>query len=112
MATVNVPNTEFARAGIAPASLVPGDTTNGHDVVNDGKVVLYVENSDTTNAATVTVVSSATLDGLDVTDLTVSIPASGKRYIGPFSEATFSRSLTVHVSAATLSLAAYHMAPA
>lgn len=111
MSLTPVPNTEFARAGVAPATPVTGDPTNGHSVVNDGKVVLLVANS-AGSAGTVTVVTPGTSDGLAVADLTVSVPASGSRYIGPFDEETFGHSMVVNVTATTLTLSAYHMPPA
>lgn len=112
MARTNIPHTEFSRAGVSPATPAPGDTVNQHVLTNDGRVILYVENADAVNEETVTVISAATHDGLAVADLVVTLPASESRFIGPFSEATFGRDISVDVSSVDVSLAAYHMRPA
>lgn len=73
---------------------------DGHSIDNDAHMFLHVKNGDA-SAHTVTVVTPRQVDGLDVADLTVSVPAGEERIIGRFSTATFGRSVDVNFSAVT-----------
>lgn len=58
--------------------------SNTYLVRNNGKVFLHFKKSGAGNC-TLTVVTPNTVDGLAVTDLTVTIPATtGDKFIGPF----------------------------
>jgi hypothetical protein len=63
-------------AGVAAAA--GGDT-----FANDGQTLLNIFNGGG-SPITLTVVTPATVEGLAVADRTYSIPASGRRVIGPF----------------------------
>lgn len=88
MATNTLTPQSITRDGITPsyATLSTADT---NVVVNDGRLVLHFK-KDGAGACTVTFVSQATLDGLAVTDPTVSVASgTGDVMIGPFSRTTF-----------------------
>ncbi len=99
---------QIARAGITP-SYSAGNADGGHSVVNNGATFLHVKNSGV--ESTMTVVTTASVDGLAVADLTVTIPANtGDKMVGPFSRGTFGDSLTVtFTSVAGITLGAFTM---
>lgn len=53
-------------------------------------VVIHVKNGGA-GAVVVTIATPATVDGLAVPDRTVSIPAGGERFIGPFSKSVYNQ---------------------
>lgn len=55
----------------------------GDEFVNDGKKLLVVKNADV-DALTVTITTQMTVDGEDVADKTVSVPAGETHLVGPF----------------------------
>lgn len=63
--------------------------SSGGDKVGPGdRVFLHVKNG-AGSALTVTIAANPTASGLTVTSPTVSVPASGDRFIGPLSKADF-----------------------
>lgn len=110
MARITVPTITIERSGVSAAAQVTGDPTEGHKIEsNTGRSFIEVENTDA-SAHTVTVVTSATVDDLDVADRTVSVPAGQKRYIGPFPITTYNQtdgSVNIDVDDATLLLRAF-----
>lgn len=85
MARTSLTTQPIVQTGLVPTLAEP--TVDG-DVIDCGRVALYVDNT-TGAAVTVTVVSTATLDGLDVADLAVSVPAGAVALIGPLPSRTF-----------------------
>ncbi|PZG18981.1 hypothetical protein C1I95_12445 [Micromonospora craterilacus] len=85
MARENVATQQITRAGLDP-DLTPA-TADG-DVVDAGQVALWVANGGG-SAITVTVVATATQDGLAVANLVRSVPAGEQRLIGPLPARTF-----------------------
>ncbi len=78
MARVQIPVTDFVRAGVSPPAQTDGDAVNKHYIAgNDGQIVIEVASSDA-GAQTVTVKANPDLDtdGLIVSDLVLSVPAS------------------------------------
>ena len=68
-----------------------------HTFTNDGKdTIIHVVNGAT--AMTLTVVSTATSDGLAVADRTVSIGSSEEHFVGPFPTATYGSTVTIQFS--------------
>lgn len=66
-------------------------TADGHAISNpDEKVAIYVKNA-SASPITVTIATPATVSGLAITDLTVSVPAAGERLIGPFPKGLFNQ---------------------
>ena len=90
------------RSGLTP--VFTAANVDGHYVSNDGKTFFEVKN---TNAApiTVTIATPQTVDGLAVTDRTVTVAATtGDKMIGPFTmdyNQTDSSNLLVTFSAVT-----------
>ena len=76
-----------SRAGVAVATgMVAADGTNGNKFLNSGKECLHVKNA-SASPITVTVVTPGQVDGMDIADLTVSVPATtGDVLIGPFTK--------------------------
>jgi hypothetical protein len=72
---------------LAAATALTAVTVDG-DVIDTGRVALYVKN-DAVTTVTVTVQTPVTVDGLAVADLAVVVPASSFRLIGPLPVGTF-----------------------
>lgn len=73
----------------AEIATVAGDDVDGHILDGGGRVMLYVVNGAVD--VNVTIQTGATLSGLAVTDLVVTVPATETWLIGPFRSATFDR---------------------
>ncbi len=81
---------QISLAGITP-SFSAGDQANGHEFVNDGACYLEVKNTGG-GICTVTVLTPAKVSGMDVAELTVSVPATnGNKKIGPFPTRIFNQ---------------------
>lgn len=99
MARTDLAPQRINQTGIDP--VYTAANVDGHSVSNgDGRVILHVKNGDAA-AHTVTVVTPRKVDGMDVADLTVSVPAGGERLMGPFPPVTFGRVVDVNFSAVT-----------
>lgn len=84
MADVAVTVQEIVRTGIDLTDTGSLSTSDTYLVPNDGKTFLHIKKSGATDC-TVTIATPGTVDGLAVTDLTVTVPAStGDKMIGPF----------------------------
>lgn len=96
----------------ATYTLVAGDTTNNHSVVNDGLVYLIVKN--TAGApGTVTIATPGTVDTLAIADkvVTVANGMTNPTHVGPFPTSIYGTDLTVTPSATTMQLAAMRLPP-
>lgn len=82
---------KITRAGLNPNYTAPNGTagTDG-DIIDAGAVMLHVKNANTSQC-TVTVETPGTVDGLAIADLTVVVPATSERLIGPFPRGTFAQ---------------------
>lgn len=98
------------RAGLNPAYVAP--SAGGDKLSPSSTAVLHVKNASAA-AVTVTLVTPGKVDGFDIADLAVSVPAGGERLIGPVSEvfrdpadglAAFTTSAQVAVTVAALSV--------
>lgn len=107
MARTRITPTELSRAGIAPATEVDGDATNGNIVSNTGQTMIEVRNADAVNPHTVTFVTPGTVDGQAVADRQVSIPASTTRRFGRFQPSFYGSALAIDVDSTELKLTAY-----
>lgn len=109
---------EITRTGIDDAATQAAANADGHAFYNGGDVFLVVEN---TNASTrtVTVVSTRTIDGLAVADLTVDVAQNERQIVGPFAPQNFNQQsgadagkVYVNFDAVTdLTIAAYRLSP-
>ncbi len=78
--TLTVAASSLAGGALTTAAL--GATDTAFDFVNDGSVVLFVENA---SAGTIVATANAgSVDGLAITDPTVSIGAGVTKFFGPF----------------------------
>ena len=96
MTRVNIPLTKATSDGVIAAgsgvSETTADATNDMDIINDGRMVLQARNS-TGGAITVTLVIPGTIEGIAITDKTVSVPATSTLIIGPFPTNIYNQSV-------------------
>lgn len=85
MARTSVTTQQIARTGVNPALTAP--VADG-DVIDVGATFLVVANGGGA-PVTVTVQTPVEYAGLELEDLTVSVPAAGQRWIGPFPASVF-----------------------
>lgn len=84
MADITLAVEKITRAGINLTDTGSLSTSNTYHVPNNGRTFLHFKKSGA-GACTVTVVTPGKVDGLAITDLTVSVPATtGDVMIGPF----------------------------
>lgn len=109
MARANVPLTQVVRGGVTPPAEITGDPVNNHQMVNDGKGLLLVRNSNSgSTARTISFHINGTVDGQAVSNRTVAIPHGESRWCGPFPVANYGRLLLIDVDNAELKLSAIH----
>lgn len=87
MATVTLTVQESSRTGLNP-SFTAIDATDTYEFANDGRTILYFKN--TGSEATITVVSTVTVDGQAVADRALTVPATtGQHCAGVFRETVY-----------------------
>lgn len=90
MARTTLTVSQLVRGGLADPSATTG-TADGHKVTNDGRVFLEFNNANASSRI-VTVQTPATLSGLAVEDVGITIPGSASRFkAGPFETSLFNR---------------------
>jgi Trk K+ transport system NAD-binding subunit len=82
----NVATQQVVRAGLTPA-YVAADAA-GDQVRPGPSTFLHVKNGSAASV-TVTVVTHKSVEGLDLADLAVAVPAGGERMIGPITDDLF-----------------------
>ena len=87
MPRVDVTPTTLAQQGVYPAGVT--GQADGHSFTNTGYEFIEVVNAHATNAYNVTIPTPVTRADLPVDDQIVSIPAVGRRLIGPFNVGYF-----------------------
>jgi len=87
MARIAVTTQAVGRAGAA--TTYTGPNVDG-DIVDIGRVALHVKNG-SGSPITVTVQTPVQIEGLDLAELTVSVPAAGERFIGPLPASVFAQ---------------------
>lgn len=101
MSNVPVATQEIVRTGLAPSYTGSLSTSNTYQVSNDGHVFLHVKKTGA-GACNVTVQTPGQVDGLDIADLVVSVPATtGDKLIGPFPVSVYGSTLNVTFSEIT-----------
>lgn len=75
--------------GTAPTFNNASSATN--TFVNDGSVLLYIKNTDVTTSTAI-LTTPKTVNGLAVSDLTITLTAATDRVAGPFTPETFNDS--------------------
>ncbi len=78
-------STAVSRAGVGIVGAAVGVSDT---FANSGKQFLLITNGNALSTV-VTVVTQATIDGLAITDLTVTIPTATTKLIGPFPPSTY-----------------------
>jgi hypothetical protein len=90
MARVALTLQDAVRTGLNPTFTAA--TVDGHGFDNSSeRVILIVKNDHATTPTTVTIATPGTIDGLAITDLAVSVPATSMRIIGPFPSAVYAQ---------------------
>lgn len=70
-------------------SYTAGDSINGHEFANSTQdVFLHIKNGGA-SSINVTLITSATIDGLAVADKVVAVAAAAEKFIGPFANGTY-----------------------
>ncbi len=88
MAYTRLTAQQIVNTGIAPSYAAAAEA--GNDFVNDGRVFLHVKNTGTIKV--MTIATPRKVDGLDVEEVTVTIPATtGDKVVGPFAAETFNQ---------------------
>lgn len=96
MARTALSTQQIARSGLNPAYTAAN--ADGHSIENRNKnVFMHVKNGGA-SPISVTFITPATVAGLAIADLVVSVPNAEERIIGPFSANPFNQAdSTVHV---------------
>lgn len=90
MARTSLTVQDLGLAGITPA-YTAGDAVNDHEFINDGRCYLHVKNNGA-GSCVVTVQTPAKVGGLDIAEVTVTVPATtGDKKIGPFKTDLFNQ---------------------
>ena len=102
---------QVARTGLTPS--FSAANVDGHNVANDGKVVLEVKNGSGA-PINVTFQTPGSVDGNAIADLVVAVPAGGDKICGPFPPGIYNQAdgtMYVDFSAVTtVTVAALRMA--
>ena len=112
MPRVDVPHQQISRSGTiisgTGVSEVVADPTNDHSVVNDGRVLIAVRNTDAAPQSVV-FVTPGTVDTQAVADRSESITDGVQEIFGPFSPAEYGDVLNIDVTNANLRLMALYL---
>ena len=91
MPRVEITVATVSRSGVAPGTQHNADATNDHYIANnDGRIWLEIVSTDGSDQ-TVTFETPVTVDGLNLEDVVVTIPAGTTRLVGPFPTPTFNQ---------------------
>lgn len=88
---------QITRDGITPA--LAAAASGGDTFSNSGREILWFQNNHASDPRTLTIVTSATVDGLAVTDRTVTVTAvNDNAFCGPFPVATYGTTVSLTYS--------------
>lgn len=97
MARVELSVEDIDRSGLDPTYNTAESDGNNWKNPNS-ETFVHIKNG-SASEVTATFPTPRTVDALDVADLTVAIPASGERFVGPFPRTTFNQADgTVHIN--------------
>lgn len=112
MPRVNIPHQQVSRAGVITngtgVSETNSDAANDHQVVNDGKVLVFVRSTDA-GTQSVTFVTQGTVDGQTIGDRVENVGAGVTEVFGPFPVEIYSELMFIDVTVATLRFIALHL---
>mgnify|MGYP006292739519 CR=1 FL=1 len=101
---------DIGRSGLDPS--YSAADSEGHEFQNNGRVFVHVKNGDGSNHD-VTIQTPNTVDGLAISDRTVTVPAGEERMIGSFPPGHYNQSdgnVNVDYSAITgMTIAAFRL---
>ncbi|MFC8583247.1 hypothetical protein ACFUGD_01515 [Streptomyces sp. NPDC057217] len=100
---MNIPLNTPTRSGVA-LTTTPGNATDNHVLVNDGRTVLLIKNTGSTVARIVTFKISKKVDGQAVEARTASLVAGEQKLFGPFSVDEYGGRMEIDVAHAELTL--------
>jgi hypothetical protein len=114
MPRVNIPVTQLDQAGVAPPAQVTADAANDHELpFNDGRIFLEITNVNAGAAASAIFQTPGVLGGtLQIDDLTVTVPQSASRLVGPLRPDLFNQvdgKVNIDVTTADLRFRAYRL---
>jgi hypothetical protein len=96
MPRTNIVVLQATRAGVT-VSGTAADVANGNTIASDGHIALLLRNTNSgSTARTLTIHVAATVDGLAVTDRTVTVPAGAEKLVGPFSPREYGGRLKIN----------------
>ncbi|MEW1551346.1 hypothetical protein [Streptomyces tsukubensis] len=95
--------TTVTRSGVVPVTTT-GDPVNHHQMMNDGRTILQVQNSGSTVARTVTFRIARTVDGQSVTPKAETVAAGVTEVFGPFPTDDYGGKMLIDVDHAELKL--------
>jgi hypothetical protein len=90
-----------SETGTVLAAVVTGDNVNGNSFVNTGTQRLLLENT-VASGATCTVAFGYTVRNQTIPPISISVPASGRAWCGPFDPSLYGSIVTITPSASTL----------
>ena len=85
---VNIQNITARSGGLEPSRSTGLNSSDTHLIRNDGQVFIWAKNTDASDHD-VTVVTPGTVSGLEISDLTATIPSESEKFLGPFSRNDF-----------------------
>lgn len=107
MSTVAVAPQDVNRNGLTPT--YGAANAGGNTVPNNGQVLLHVKNGSGASI-NVTIATSVAMDGLELPDRVVAVPANSEKIIGPFPPKTYNTAsgelLVTFSSVTTVTIAA------
>jgi hypothetical protein len=89
MARVELTRNALTLAGLTVTGNTTTGTTDDAQFTFSGHEIIYIGNTDATNARTLTLIGQANADGADFTDEAISVAAAGFRVIGGMELAAF-----------------------
>lgn len=90
-----------SETGTVMAAAASGDATNGNSFANSGQTRLLLENT-VASGATCTVAFPNKVRGQTIPALSITVPASGRAWCGPYDPSLYGDVVTITPSATTL----------
>lgn len=101
---------QATRAGVAVTAATTGDSVNGHQVANDGRIVLCATNTNGSSTShTITVLIPGAVDGIANSPKVVTLAAGATRFLGPYPTSIYGSPLLINVADNEVHLSAFHV---
>lgn len=108
MARTELSHKRITRGGVALTADSAADTTDGNVTVNDGRVFILAENTDTSTQQVTAVIPGA-VDGIDNPDRSEDVNAESTQAFGPYPVSVYGRSLGIDASSNLINLSVYQL---